>query len=299
MTLPATASLVDLAALIAGANAAAARLAAIGTLDVREVGDEERSFHGLDDGVALSVRTTGAAPGRLGLAASPGAVEALAEKGDALTSWQDILEDVVSAVAGHVAGLEVGERELVDPTEGIGPAIDPAGDSAGIYIGDILIAAVGFVADALAAAVEPGPVGAPQPMGAPRPAPGLQTTAAPQPAAGSQPVPGAPIDGDAAPVFQAFSAADPVASEVRRMHLLRDVEMGVSVELGRTRMAVRDLLGLAPGSIVELDKAAGAPVDVLVNGTLMARGQVVVIDEEFAVRISEIVSPEPGDQLGG
>lgn len=82
------------------------------------------------------------------------------------------------------------------------------------------------------------------------------------------------------------------------MHLLRDVEMGVSVELGRTRMTVRELLALAPGAIVELDKAAGAPVDLLVNGTLMARGEVVVIDEEFAVRISEIVTSEVDDRRG-
>ena len=82
------------------------------------------------------------------------------------------------------------------------------------------------------------------------------------------------------------------------MNLLRDVEMGVSVELGRTRMTVRDLLGLAPGVIVELDRPAGAPVDLLVNGTLMARGEVVVIDEEFAVRISEIVNPEQEGRLG-
>ena len=82
------------------------------------------------------------------------------------------------------------------------------------------------------------------------------------------------------------------------MNLLRDVMMGVSVELGRTRMTVRELLALTPGAIVELDKAAGAPVDLLVNGTLMARGEVVVIDEEFAVRISEIVSSDQDGRLG-
>ena len=78
----------------------------------------------------------------------------------------------------------------------------------------------------------------------------------------------------------------------RRMDLLRDVIMGVSVELGRTRLTVQEILGLTPGSIVELDRAAGAPVDVLVNGTLIAHGEVVVVDEEFAVRISDVVSPD-------
>ena len=72
--------------------------------------------------------------------------------------------------------------------------------------------------------------------------------------------------------------------------MLHDVEMAVTVELGRTRMTVREILGLAPGTVVELDRAAGAPVDVVVNGTLIARGEVVVIDEEFGIRVTEIVS---------
>jgi len=80
----------------------------------------------------------------------------------------------------------------------------------------------------------------------------------------------------------------------RRLHLLRDVMMGVSVELGRTRMSVRELLSLTPGTIVQLDRAAGSPVDLLVNGTLLARGEVVVVDEEFAVRVTEIVSGVEG-----
>jgi flagellar motor switch protein FliN/FliY len=78
----------------------------------------------------------------------------------------------------------------------------------------------------------------------------------------------------------------------RSLDLLADVEMGVTAELGRTRMTVRELLALTPGSVVELDRTAGSPVDVLVNGTLVARGEVVVIDEEFGVRISEIIGLE-------
>lgn len=76
---------------------------------------------------------------------------------------------------------------------------------------------------------------------------------------------------------------------VHQIKMLHDVEMDVTVELGRTRMTVRSILGLTPGSVIELDRAAGAPVDLLVNGTLVGRGEVVVIDEEFGVRISEIV----------
>lgn len=93
--------------------------------------------------------------------------------------------------------------------------------------------------------------------------------------------------------FQPFAGMGMgLAHDPRRIDLLRDVVMGVSVELGRTRLTVQEILGLTPGSIVELDRAAGAPVDVLVNGTLIAHGEVVVVDEEFAVRISEVVTPD-------
>jgi flagellar motor switch protein FliN/FliY len=75
------------------------------------------------------------------------------------------------------------------------------------------------------------------------------------------------------------------------LDMLHDVEMEVSAELGRTRMAVRELLSLNPGAIVELDRAAGSPADLLVNGRLIARGEVVVVDENFGIRITQIVAP--------
>jgi flagellar motor switch protein FliN/FliY len=74
--------------------------------------------------------------------------------------------------------------------------------------------------------------------------------------------------------------------------MLRDVEMEVTCELGRTRMTVRQLLALAPGDVVELDRLAGSPADLLVNGTLLARGEVVVVDESFGLRITEIVTQD-------
>jgi flagellar motor switch protein FliN len=77
----------------------------------------------------------------------------------------------------------------------------------------------------------------------------------------------------------------------RGLDMLHDVEMEVSAELGRTRMSVRDLLSLSPGAIVELDRAAGSPADLLVNGRLIARGEVVVVDENFGIRITEIIPP--------
>jgi len=99
-----------------------------------------------------------------------------------------------------------------------------------------------------------------------------------------------PWPADAAPDSPAVHSPDrpPIRGGLDMLH---DVEMEVSAELGRTRMSVRELLSLSPGAIVELDRAAGSPSDLLVNGRLIARGEVVVVDENFGIRITEIVSP--------
>ena len=75
------------------------------------------------------------------------------------------------------------------------------------------------------------------------------------------------------------------------LEILMDIPLEISVELGRMKMQVRDVVDLGAGSIVEIDKAAGEPVDVLVNGRLVAKGEVVVIEDNFGVRITEILSP--------
>ncbi len=80
-------------------------------------------------------------------------------------------------------------------------------------------------------------------------------------------------------------------SEQGNIGLLMDVYMEMTVELGRTRRLIKDILGMGEGTIIELDKLAGEPVDILVNHKLIARGEVVVIDENFGVRVTEIVSP--------
>jgi flagellar motor switch protein FliN/FliY len=76
------------------------------------------------------------------------------------------------------------------------------------------------------------------------------------------------------------------------LELLRDVAMDVTAQIGSTRMTVNELLSLADGAVIELDRSAGAPADLLVNGHLIARGEVVVIDENFGLRITEIVATE-------
>ena len=83
-------------------------------------------------------------------------------------------------------------------------------------------------------------------------------------------------------------------AQVSSIDLLRDVELNVKIELGRSRMLVEEVLKLAEGSVVELDKLAGDPVDVFVNDRLVARGDVVVVDDKFAVRLTEVVSPIQG-----
>ena len=78
----------------------------------------------------------------------------------------------------------------------------------------------------------------------------------------------------------------------RNIDLLMDVSLPIAIELGRTRMSISDILALGPGSVVELNKLAGEPVDVLVNGKIVAKGEVVVIDENFGVRVTQLMTPE-------
>ena len=87
-----------------------------------------------------------------------------------------------------------------------------------------------------------------------------------------------------------LSKDSPVSAD-GNLGLLMDVEMEMTVELGRTKRLVKDILMMGEGSIVELDKLAGEPVDILVNHRLIAKGEVVVIDENFGVRVTEIISP--------
>ena len=82
-------------------------------------------------------------------------------------------------------------------------------------------------------------------------------------------------------------AAEPAA---RNLDLLLDIPLQVTVELGRTRMTLRELLGLVGGSVVELGKLAGEPLDVHVNGRLVARGECVTVNDKFGVRLTDVVS---------
>ncbi|MCH7946402.1 MAG: flagellar motor switch protein FliN [candidate division Zixibacteria bacterium] len=89
------------------------------------------------------------------------------------------------------------------------------------------------------------------------------------------------------------------SSEPSNIDLLMDVNLPVSIELGRTKMSISDILALVPGSVVELARLAGEPVDVMVNHKLVAKGEVVVVDENFGVRITQLITPEERIRLLG
>lgn len=92
--------------------------------------------------------------------------------------------------------------------------------------------------------------------------------------------------------FPEFSGSEPTRNGVsREMDFILDIPLELSVELGRATMILNDLLQLGQGSVVELNKLAGEPLEVLVNGRLVARGEVVVVNEKFGVRITDIISP--------
>lgn len=119
------------------------------------------------------------------------------------------------------------------------------------------------------------------PADAPAPAPAQAEPVTPAPG-----VPAGARDNGSGATYDGVSAA------ARSLDLLHGVEMTVTVELGRTKMLLRDLLALQVGSVIELDRPTGSPVDVLINDTLLARGEVVVVDDEFGVRILDIVSSD-------
>jgi len=125
---------------------------------------------------------------------------------------------------------------------------------------------------------------------APTAAPAQEAVATAMPVAApvAEPAPAPAAPAPPAQATAAGPAGDPRQAPPRSIELLQGVEMSVTVELGRTRLLMRSLLGLRAGSVVELDRPAGSPVDILVNGTLLARGEVVVVDDELGVRITEI-----------
>jgi flagellar motor switch protein FliN/FliY len=109
--------------------------------------------------------------------------------------------------------------------------------------------------------------------------------AAAQPAA-------APAAAAAAKMFEQFGSGQQNAGPVQGFDMIMDIPVRLTVELGRTKISIRNLLQLAHGSVVELDGLAGEPMDVLVNGTLIAQGEVVVVNDKFGIRLTDIITPQ-------
>ena len=95
----------------------------------------------------------------------------------------------------------------------------------------------------------------------------------------------------AAAVFKDFSNKGPRPDTPNDIDFILDIPVQLTVELGRTKIAIKNLLQLAQGSVVELDGLAGEPMDVLVNGCLIAQGEVVVVNDKFGIRLTDIITP--------
>ena len=148
---------------------------------------------------------------------------------------------------------------------------------------------------ATAAAPQPAPAAAPQPQPMPYAMPGQPMQGQPMP---GQPMQGQPMPYMMAPVqdvnispvqFQPFMQVQSPLLTTENIDLLLDVPLEVTAELGRTSKSIKEILDFSPGTIIELNRLAGEPVDVLVNGKFVARGEVVVIEEAFGIRVTEVI----------
>jgi len=111
-------------------------------------------------------------------------------------------------------------------------------------------------------------------------------------AEGAQPAAAGGTAGVHAQVFPELRPDANVNVAPERLELILDIPVHLTVELGRTKLTIRNLVQLAQGSIVELDRLAGEPLDVLVNGCLIAQGEVVVVNDKFGIRLTDVIAPE-------
>jgi flagellar motor switch protein FliN len=119
-----------------------------------------------------------------------------------------------------------------------------------------------------------------------------QTAAPSQLKAGSpSPAPADNSPGGVAPIFQQFTGNNVLNDARHDIDMILDIPVQLTVELGRTKIAIKSLLQLAQGSVVELDGMAGEPMEVLVNGCLIAQGEVVVVNDKFGIRLTDIITP--------
>lgn len=106
-----------------------------------------------------------------------------------------------------------------------------------------------------------------------------------------EPTPGPAANAQAANIFPSFGGPGSGGGMMNELDMILDIPVQMTVELGRTKITIKNLLQLAHGSVVELDAMAGEPMDVLVNGTLIAQGEVVVVNDKFGIRLTDIITP--------
>jgi flagellar motor switch protein FliN/FliY len=237
----------------------------------------------------------GARSGRIAVLVGEELTDALAssplEGLDLAAATQPALDAVAATLGAAARAARTVELDLV--VSDLGPAFTVvpligAGIAASVLIQDHLLDQP-VAADGAAPQPEPAASAAQQLADAvvdAAPAPTTPSHPVAPPAADPTGIPHTPASGPAAgPVSGSVTPLPPS----RGIEMLHGVDMEVTVELGRTRMTVRDLLALTPGAVLELDRAAGSPADLLVNGRLIARGEVVVVDEDFGLRVTEII----------
>lgn len=250
-------------ALLAAAEAAAEVLPAVTPLTP---GAPQPGNLGSAAGFAGAAVATfeGLVPGAVAVLVGPDLVQALESSPlgslDLAAATQPALDAAAAALGAKVAAARTVPLELAINDLGYPFTVVPlvgAGGSAALLVNDASLAATVHAA--------PAPSD-----------PGAAPSASESPASLAQ------------PTFTATPIAAP-PSTGRGLEMLHGVVMDVTVELGRARMSVRELLALSPGTVLELDRAAGSPADLLVNGRLIARGEVVVVDEDFGLRVTAIV----------
>ncbi len=228
--------------------------------------------HGFAGAATALVQGAGEAAGHLAVLVGNELVDALAASPldglDLAAAVQPALDAAARVLGGYAAAATTVDTSLVLADLGACTVVPLGGD------GTVGTAAVVLISDALLPA-DPGP--------------GVQAVATQHPVATG----GAVTDAAGSSPHPQLPAGTPTpasgAAPRRGIEMLHGVDLEVTVELGRTRMTVRDLLALAPGAVLELDRAAGSPADLLVNGRLIARGEVVVVDEDFGLRVTEIL----------
>jgi flagellar motor switch protein FliN/FliY len=300
-SLPAAAPLADVAGLLRSAVEEA--LSAARSAPMTIVGAEvaELTGNALPDSAVpvASVELVGA-PRRLVLAAAEAPDGSAVEAATAPLVLRAV-DEAVAAVAGE--GLGLGPADGATVAEGadllaLRLRLETGGEPAGALILAAEAAAVAELAahvtalralDAASAAADAGTeTSGTEPAAGPPRAP---ASAAPGGDGGPGPAAGGPAIRPAVfPDLGGFGGPPPSAEPARSIDLLLGVQLQVSVEIGRARLPIREVLALAPGSIVELDKLAGEKADILVNGHPVAQGEVVVVDENFGVRITDVVS---------